>query len=422
VLTPEGYRPRLVDDRIESLLRSFGAVAVEGTKWCGKTWTSLNHAASVYYVGDPADNFQNRRLATLDLYRALDGATPHLVDEWQEVPGLWDATRFAIDQRADKGRFILTGSSVPPRQATLHSGLGRIARVRMRPMALAESGASTGAVSLAALFNGVVGRDDRRTSLDEIIRLVCVGGWPGALGLADADAQDVARQYLAVTADEDMRKLDGVNRAPARTRRLLASLARNTMTLATNKTLIKDLTGAGPFAERTLLNYLGALRRLFVIEDLPAWGPQLRSATRLRAAPKRHFVDPSLAVAALDATPTGLANDLKTLGFVFENLVVRDLKVYADLLGAKVCHYRDDEGLEADAVVEAGDGRWAAFEIKLGVTEEDAAAASLIRVRDKLVARGAPAPAGLAVIYGVGAHAYTRADGVHVLPITALGA
>ncbi|MDR1807004.1 MAG: DUF4143 domain-containing protein [Propionibacteriaceae bacterium] len=422
MLTPQGYRPRLVDDRIESLLRSFGGVAVEGAKWCGKTWTSLNHAASVYYVGDPADNFQNRRVATLDVSRALDGETPHLVDEWQEVPGLWDATRFAIDRRAAKGCFLLTGSSVPPRPATLHSGVGRIARVRMRPMSLVESGASTGTVSLAALFDGILGRDDRRTTLDEIVRLVCVGGWPGALDLDDADAQDVARQYIAVTADVDMRRLDGVNRAPARTWRLLASLARNTMTQASNKTLIKDLVGTGPFAERTLLNYLGALRRLFVIEDLPAWGPRLRSATRLRAAPKRHFVDPSLAVAALDASPATLVNDLKTLGFMFENLVVRDLKTYAENLNARVFHYRDDEGLEADAVVEGSDGRWAAFEIKLGVTEEDAAAASLIRLRDKLVARGQRAPDCLAVIYGVGGYSYTRDDGVHVVPITALGA
>jgi predicted AAA+ superfamily ATPase len=422
MLTRPGYHPRLVDERIDRLLANFGAVAVEGSKWCGKTWTSLHHAASVYYVGDPAGDFQNRRLASLDPTYALDGDPPHLIDEWQEVPGLWDATRFAVDQSISKGRFILTGSSVPPRQATAHSGVGRIARVRMRPMSLAESGDSTGAVSLAALFDGKLGRHRRVVRLDEIIRLVCRGGWPGATTLDAAGAQEVARQYIAVTADEDMRRLDGSRRDPTKTRRLLASLARNTMTQATNKTILKDVAVAGSFAERTLINYLAALRRLYVLEELPAWLPRLRSATRLRVTPKKYLVDPSLAVAALGASPATLEADINTFGFLFENLVIRDLKIYANHLDGRVYHYRDDEGLEVDAIVELADGRWAGFEVKLGAAEADAAADSLLRLRAKLTARGTRPPTCLAVICGVAEFAYTREDGVHVVPLTALGA
>jgi predicted AAA+ superfamily ATPase len=422
MLTRPGYRPRLVDDRIEKLMKSFGAVAVEGSKWCGKTWTSLHHSASVYYVGDPAGDFQNRRLAALDPTYALEGDPPHLIDEWQEVPGLWDATRFAVDQETGKGRFILTGSSVPPRQATAHSGVGRIARVRMRPMSLAESGDSSGAVSLAALFEGSLGRHRRPVSLQDLIRLVCRGGWPDAVSLGESAGPEIASQYLDATADEDMRRLDGIRRDPTKTRSLLASLARNTMTQVSNKTLLKDVASSGPFAERTLINYLNALRRLYVVEDVPAWSPRLRSPTRLRVAPKKHLVDPSLAVAALGASQAALAADLNTFGFLFESLVVRDLKIYADHMGATVRHYRDDDGLEADAIVELADGNWAGFEVKLGVAEADTAAASLLRLRAKLTARGARPPAFLAVICGVGEFAYTRGDEVHVIPVTALGA
>lgn len=423
MLTQEGYLPRLVDARVSGLLRSFGAVCVEGSKWCGKTWTSLNHANSVYYVADSSGNYQNRRLAELDPEYALLGDPPHLIDEWQEVPSLWDATRFAIDREKSKGRFILTGSSVPPDAATIHSGIGRIARLTMRPMSLAESGDSSRAVSLAVLFEGGLERHNEAIQLDHLVQLTCRGGWPGALGLEPAGAAEIAAQYIEETARRDMNRVDGRRRDPAKSRRLLRALARNNMTAVTNTTLIRDSQENGslpPFSAPTLISYLGALKKLFVIEELPAWSPKLRSRSRLRVSPKKHFVDPSLAIAALGAAPDQLIADLNTFGFMFENLVIRDLKVYADSMGGQVFHYRDDENLEADAIIELADGRWAGIEVKLGVGQADTAANSLLALRRKITALGGRPPEFLAAICGVCNNSYTRDDGVRVIPATAL--
>jgi predicted AAA+ superfamily ATPase len=424
VLTQSGYIERIIDTRIDFLLKGFGAVCIEGSKWCGKTWTSLNHANSVYYVDDPSGDFQNRRLAELDPLYAMEGDIPHVIDEWQEVPGLWDATRFAIDREQGKGRFLLTGSSVPPRKTTLHTGAGRIARIRMRPMSLSESGESTGDVSLSGLFKGEFSRHSKEIDLDTIIRLACRGGWPGSLGLDQKLELEISKQYVNLIEQEDMSRVDGIKRDPQRVSRLLRSLARNNMTMATNKTLIKDTqeSTSSSLSEPTLISYVGALQKLFIIEDMLAWNPKLRSTSRLRVASKKHFVDPSLAIAALSATPKMMKADLNTFGFMFENMAVRDLKIYADALGGNVYHYHDSEGLEADCIIESAEGEWGAIEIKLGVGEADYAAESLLRLEKKIVAGGGRPPAFLAVICGVCDYSYTREDGVLVIPLTALGA
>jgi predicted AAA+ superfamily ATPase len=424
MLTEEGYLPRVLDTRIDDLLRAFGAVCVEGSKWCGKTWTSLNHANSVYYVGDPAGNYQNRRLAELDPLYALEGDTPHLIDEWQEVPGLWDAARFAIDRSREKGRFILTGSSVPPNRSTLHSGTGRIYQLKMRPMSLSESGDSKASVSLAKLFAGELGRHKETVTLDKIIWLAVRGGWPGILNLDEKSALELPHHYISQTARQDMSQVDGKKRNPHKVERLLRSLARNNMTMVSNRTLIKDTLESNStqiFSEPTLISYLGALKKLFVIEELPAWAPKLRATAKVRISSKKHFVDPSLAIAALGASPQQLKADLNTFGFMFENLALRDLKIYAEALGAQVFHYHDDENLEVDAVIEMPDGEWAALEVKLGVTEADKAASSLLRFKRKLMEKEGKPPTFLAVICGVCDFSYSREDGVLVIPLTALG-
>ena len=425
MLTEEGYLSRIIDNRIDNLLKAFGAVCVEGCKWCGKTWTCLNHSNSVYYVADPSGNYQNKRLAELDSLYALNGEIPHLIDEWQEVPSLWDATRFAIDREKSKGRFLLTGSSVPPSKATLHPGTGRIYSLRMRPMSLSESGDSDASVSLTQLFEGALGRHHKSISLDRIIWLTSRGGWPGALNLDEGSALEIPGHYIDEIEKKDMSKVDSRKRDPRKVRRLLYSLARNNMSLVTNNTLQKDTSEDGStkgFSEPTLISYLSALKKLFIIEELPAWAPKLRSRSRIRTSAKKHFVDPSLAIAALGATPIQLREDLNTFGFMFENLAIRDLKVYAEALGAKVFHYRDDEELEADAIVELPDGRWAALEVKLGVTEADTAAASLLSVKRKIERAGGKSPTFLAVICGVGDFSYQREDDVYVIPLSALGA
>ncbi|MDR0514290.1 MAG: DUF4143 domain-containing protein, partial [Coriobacteriaceae bacterium] len=397
---------------------------VEGTKWCGKTWTCLNHSNSVFYVGDPSGNFQNKRLAELDPPYALEGETPHLIDEWQEVPGLWDATRFAVDRSRKKGRFLLTGSSVPPEASTMHSGTGRIIRLTMRPMTLAESGDSSASVSLGALFAGKLGRCHETVGLSRIIWLMMRGGWPGALELDEKSALEIPSHYVEEAANSDMSRVDNRKRDARKVKRLLYSLARNNMTMVANGTLMKDVLEKGSvkgFSEPTMISYLGALKKIFMIEDLPGWAPKLRSRSRIRTTPKKHFVDPSLAIASLGATAEALRGDLNTFGLMFENLVVRDLKVYAEFLGGKVYHYHDATGLEADAIIELPDGRWAALEVKLGAAQEEEAAKSLKNVEKKVVEAGGDPPAFKAVVCGVCDFSYQREDGVFVVPITALG-
>lgn len=424
VLTQEGYLPRLIDVSIARALQAFGAVCVEGPKWCGKTWALLNQAESVYYVGDPAGGFQNRRLAEMEPGIALGGEEPHLVDEWQDVPSIWDAVRYEVDRSPRKGRFLLSGSSTPQRKGVMHGGTGRIGTLRMHPMSLFESGDSSGVVSMRALFDGPLrSLQTGDVSLERLCRLIVRGGWPGNLGVPEEVCGLVPASYIKQIAEQDANRVDNGHRDPYKVNLLIRSLARNESTLASNATLRRDMTqfDDDTLSDATISDYMEVLYRLFAVYDQPAFDPNMRSSIRVGKKPKRHLADPSLAAAALRATPQRLMGDLNTLGFLFEALCERDLMIYAQACGGNLFHYRDGNGREIDAVVELPDGRWGAFEIKLGANQIDAAAASLIKMRDVIDAEpNARTPAVLVVICGLSSFAYTRPDGVMVVPITAL--
>ena len=418
------YRPRVIDRRVEEYLSAFGAVCIEGPKWCGKTWTSSYHSKSAILIGDPAGNFQNRKLAELQPSLVLEGETPRLIDEWQEVPPLWDAVRYLVDERAAKGQFILTGSATPNHKGILHSGAGRIAKLRMRPMSLYESSDSTGKVSLQSLCRGeftpvMTGEVDLKKLIDLIIR----GGWPGNLGLAIKQAALLPAEYLNAIVDDDVYRIDGIKRDTTKMRLLLRSLARNESTTVTNKTLRSDIKAIDDedIDANTVAAYLDIFKRLFITDNQPPFSEKIRSSVRVKQAEKRHFADPSLACALLKATSEELLGDLETLGFLFEALCERDLKIYAESFGANLYHYQDYSGREIDAVIELSDGSWCAFEIKLGANQIDAAAENLIKNRDAIARdeKGKP-PAVLCVLCGLANAAYRRADGVFVVPITAL--
>jgi uncharacterized protein len=392
---------------------------IEGPKACGKTATARQLAASEVLL-DVDENA--RRAIAIDPALVLDGPVPRLLDEWQIEPSIWNHVRRAIDDRLEPGQFILTGSAVPADDVTRHTGAGRITRLRMRPMSLFEMGSSTGRVSLGELLDGSVSSSaDPGLTVAGIAGEIALGGWPGLRGRSVRDRLFAVRDYLDEIARVDVERVDTTRRDPARVARLLASLARNVATHAAATTLARDAGGAdSPLKDDTAREYLAALERLMVIEDQPAWAPHLRSRHRLRTAPKRHFVDPSLAVAALRATPDRLLADLNLLGFLFESLVVRDLRIYAQAADAQVSQYRDSGGLEVDAIVEAGDGRWMAFEVKLGQGQVDTVAASLKRFAERIDTASCGSPALLGVIVATG-YAYRREDGVAVIPIGALG-
>ncbi len=418
------YRPRILDRQVEEYLSAFGAVCIEGPKWCGKTWTASHHSKSEIYIGDPAGNFQNRQLADLSPELVLEGETPRLIDEWQEVPPLWDAVRYKADQTQRKGQFILTGSATPNHKGILHSGAGRIARLRMRPMTLYESGTSSGKISLEALCSGkmtpiMTGEVSLKTLIDFIIR----GGWPGNLGLPAKQAALLPAQYLNAILEDDVYRMDGVKRDTSKMRLLLRSLARNESTTVTNKTLMQDIKAADDedIDPATVSAYLDIFKRLFITDNQPPFSAGIRSSVRVKQAEKRHLADPSLACAILKATPSGLLHDLETLGFLFESLCERDLRIYAESFGAGLYHYQDYKNQEIDAVIERPDGQWCAFEIKLGASQIDTAASALIKIKRQIESdpKGKP-PAVLAVICGMSSAAYRRPDGVFVVPITAL--
>ena len=418
------YRPRIIDKQVETYLSSFGAICIEGPKWCGKTWTSAYHSNSEIYIGDPAGNFQNRQLAQLSPALVLEGAIPRLIDEWQEVPMLWDAIRYKVDQSHEKGQFILTGSATPNHKGILHSGAGRIAKLRMRPMSLYESGDSSGQVSLETLCKGsltpvMTGEVD----LKRLIGLVVRGGWPGSLGLSAEQAMLLPLEYLDAVIDDDVYRMDGVRRDTVKMRLLLRSLARNESTTATNKTLARDIKAIDDedIDVNTVAAYLDIFTRLFLIENQPPFSTGIRSSVRVKQAEKRHFVDPSLACALLKATPSSLIHELDTLGFLFEALCERDLRIYAESFGAHLYHYQDYKNKEIDAVIEMSDGTWCAFEIKLGANQIDDAAKNLISIKKEFEddPKGKP-PAVLCVLCGMSNAAYCRPDGVFVVPITAL--
>ena len=421
------YRPRVVDAELQLSLAALGAVVIEGPKACGKTETARRAAASELRVDtDP-------RVApamAVDPSLLLDGAPPQLLDEWQVQPDLWNHVRRAVDDRQRPGQFILTGSATPADDARRHSGAGRFARIRMRPMSLYESGHSTGAVSLNGLMDGDpvrVSQDD--LSMPALVERVLVGGWPGLQAMAPTDAALAVQDYLAMIRDVDVDRVVGGRRDPRRVGRrdprrvgrLIASLARNTATEASIVTIARDAGAEGePLARNTVDDYLDVLQRLMIVEDQPAWSAHLRSSATLRKTPKRHFADPSLAAAALGATSQTLLADLNTLGLLFESLVVRDLRVYAAAHRGEVYHYRDSYGLEVDAVVTQRGGHWGAVEVRLGAGSIDGAARNLLAFRERVDTTRAGAPAFLAVVTP-SAYGYTRPDGVSVIPIHALG-
>lgn len=416
------YLPRIVETELDDCLAAAGAVVMEGPKACGKTATARQRAASEVLL----DVDRNaRRLANVDPDTALAGATPRLIDEWQLEPSIWNHVRRAVDDRADPGQFILTGSAVPADDVTRHSGAGRFTRIRMRPLSLFEAGRSSGEISLAALLNGSPqGAEASSLSIPELAELVAIGGWPANHGQSTSATLRSNLGYLNEIRRTDVSRVVERRADPIRVGRLLRSLARNTATEATLSKLAADV-GASQITMKpeTAAGYLDALEQLMVVEDQPAWSPHLRSRAILREAPKRHFVDPSLAVAALRARPRRLLDDLRFLGLLFESLVIRDLRIYAQANDAEVFHYREKGGLEVDAIVQAADGRWAAFEIKLGERWINEGMKNLQRLAQRApqAMRDTPSePAALAVIVPNG-YGYTERSDVGIVPIGALG-
>lgn len=418
------YKARIMDAQVEKYLNTFGAICIEGPKWCGKTWISSFHANSEFLIADSSNNFQNRHLAEMSPALVLEGETPRLIDEWQEVDAIWDAVRYAIDQRGERGQFILTGSSTPKRKENrVHSGVGRIGRLRMRTMSLYESGESSGKVSLESLCNGNVtpmltGDVDLRDLANYVVR----GGFPGAMGLPVENAQLISQSYIETILADDAQRIDGKKYDIDKMRLLLRSLARNESTTATKKKLATDIKEVDDESVDydSVSAYLDVFERLFLLDNQKPFSSKIRSSIRVKQSEKRHFCDPSLACALLQATPERLINDLETFGFLFEALCERDLRIYAESFGEQLFHYQDYANNEIDAVVELKDGRWCAFEIKLGANQIDKAAENLIGIRDKIAAEGGKIPSVLCVICGLSNAAYMRPDGVFVVPITAL--
>lgn len=420
----QNYKPRIIDKQVEEYLQTFGAICIEGPKWCGKTWTSSYHANSKFFLADPSGNFQNRKLAEIDPNTVLEGAAPRLIDEWQEYPPLWDAVRYKVDQSAQKGQFILTGSATPNHKGILHSGAGRIAKLRMRTMSLYESGDSSGQISLEALCNGTLTPAmTGEVDLKNLINLIIRGGWPGSLDLPLKQAALLPQQYLQAVIDDDVYRIDEVKRNTQKMRLLLMSLARNESTTATNALLKADIKekDAQDIDANTVTSYLDIFKRLFLTDNQPPFASNVRSSVRVRQAEKRHFADPSLACALLKLTPEALLNDLETLGFMFEALCEKDLRIYAESFGGTLYHYQDYKNREIDAVIELPDGKWAAFEIKLGANQIDQAAANLKQIQREFEEdKKAVPPSVLCVLCGLSNAAYQRPDGVFVIPITAL--
>lgn len=413
------YVHRIVDEDLRERLGFVSTVVVEGPRACGKTETARRQANSEVLLDV---DVSARQAAELDPGLVLDGARPRLLDEWQVVPHLWDHVRRASDSSGTPGQFILTGSTLPSDDETRHTGAGRISRIRMRPFSTFESGHSNGRVSLEALLNAEgVGSPDPGLSLPDVAELVVRGGWPVVRAGSLAMAQRYARDYLDEVRRIDIGRARGARREPGRVQRLLRSLARNVATEASARTLASDTGGSdGPLDVDTVRRYLDELERVFVVENQPAWSPQLRSRSRLRSSPKRHLVDPSLAAAALGATPERLLSDLRTLGLLFESLAIRDLRVYAQRYEAEVYHYRDNTGLEVDAVVETPAGTWLAVEVKLGGSDAiDDAARSLLTFDERIDTTAMGGAAKLVVLTATG-FAYERDDGVSVVPIGSL--
>lgn len=412
------YKKRFADKVLSERLKSAGAVLIEGTKGCGKTQTALQIAGSV--VRFDVDE-QLRIRMEIDPKSVLAGAAPRLLDEWQEYPQIWNYVRREVDERRAKGQFILAGSATPEDRVKRHSGAGRFSIMKMYPMSLYEVGWSTGEVSLSALLKGEAPKSENVSfEIGTLAEKITIGGWPGLIGAGASEGLRFVSDYISLIAEVDISKVSEKRRDPYKVTRLLQSIARNISTEVTLTALAKDTSGSdGRLDDETVADYLSALERLMTIENLPAWNTHIRSADMLRKSPKRHFTDPSLAVGALGLSIDKLTADLNYFGLLFESLVIRDLKIYAEANDGKVYHYRDSRGLEIDAIIEYADGTWGAFEIKLGIGAADQAAANLLKFADKIDTQKVKAPASLTVITGNG-FAHRRQDGVSVVPLSTL--
>lgn len=419
------YRPRIIDGVIKKRLKSAGALLIEGPKWCGKTTTAEQFAKSKLNLGDPEELSRAQLVAISDINSLLDGENPRLLDEWQTIPRLWDAVRSSVDKRSKFGEFILTGSAVPPEnQEIQHSGTGRFAWLRMRPMSLYESGESNGAVSLQDLFDGKPIKGESSLTIHDLAYLTARGGFPNSLRIEDREAAlFVARDYVNGIIHSDLSRVDGVRREPGYIERIMRSYARFQGEQTPLTEIVDDIASLdrGAPSINTVADYCNALRKIFVIDDIAAWNPNLRSKTAIRTSDTRYFVDPSIAVAALETSPTGLMQDLRTFGFIFETLCMRDLRAYVESSGGSVSHYHDSNGLECDAVVHLYGGAYGFVQIKLGGDAKDVeqAAEKMADLESKLSDRQ-PKPAFHMVLTGANKVAYRRADGLYVVPIGCL--
>lgn len=416
------YRPRMIDAQLRRELDAMGAVLIVGPKWCGKTTSAQRIARSALYMQDTDNSDRYLQLAEVRPSLLLEGEKPRLIDEWQMAPRLWDAVRFSVDREGGRGMYILTGSTVVDEGSIMHSGTGRIARLRMRTMSLYESGDSDGSVSLGGLFDGGTVEGISPLGLEDVAGLIVRGGWPGTIGCDEDVTRINVKNYCESMIMTEV-GIDGVrHRDPQRMRAILRSISRNSASQVPDTRILDDLTpvdGDAPMHINTLRGYLRTLESLFVTEDLTAWTPRLRSRTSVKAAPTRHLSDPAMAAYFLGASPRDLMYDPETFGLLFETLVVRDLRIYAQAVDGDVYHYRDRNGLECDAIVHLHDGRWGAMVVKLNPAREDEAARNLLRLADAVDTERMGAPSFLAVVCATG-YAYTRADGVHVIPIGCL--
>ena len=419
------YKKRIADELLKRKLKGKGAVLIQGPKWCGKTTTAEQIASSILYMANPEEKEQNLTLADLNPSLLLKGDVPRLLDEWQMAPKLWDAVRFEIDHRGQEGQFILTGSSVPANMDDIsHTGTGRFAWLTMRPMSLYESGESTGTVSLLELFNHTVQLNGvNKLALDDIAYLCCRGGWPRSIFMDKDIALDQAYDYYDAIVNFDISRVDNVSRNPERAKNLMRSYARNIGSQASNETLRNDMINNDVFSldTDTVYSYLNALKKIFVIEEAPAWNPNLRSKTTIRTSETRYFIDPSIAAASLGIGPNDLINDLNTFGLIFEALCIRDLRVYAESINGSVYHYKDATDLECDAVIHLRNGSYGLIEIKLGGDKLiNEGAENLKKVRGKIDVKKMNNPSFLMVLTATGQYAYEREDGIYVVPIGCL--
>lgn len=418
-----GYKKRIIDEKLKLYLEAFGAVLIEGPKWCGKTWTGKKIANSEILLADPKGNFNNKNMAIMNPDLILSGKTPRLIDEWQEAPSVFDAVRGKVDAKNKKGQFILTGSATINRNTYIHSGIGRIARLKMRPMSLYESGKSDGKISLKDICYGKA--ENCYTSeveLDRIIEYILIGGWPSSIDLDLKHGILIPREYINSVINEDIYKVDNIRRDKHKVELLFKSLARNESTTVTNTTLKKDIVEKDfdDINIDTITDYLNLFTSLYLIENIPPFSSKIRSSLRVKQNEKRHFVDPSLPCALLSLTKKKMLNDLELLEFLFESLVERDLLTYVDSFNAKLYHYQDYKNNEIDAIIELEDGNWCAIEIKLGANKIDEAAKNLIKINNEIIKNGGNGAKALCVICGLSNAAYMRPDGVYVVPITSL--